>query len=220
MDQRGYAWLVVLAWVAGIVFVAWMSAVQKGVPKGLGLKLELARSAEEARSLLSPAALKGLDRSIAVDYGFLVSYSLLNAGLFLFLRGLAPEGSWLRNPAFVVAGLVLAALMLVGDAVEDQQMQACIHAFPGTYTGPFLLAVFGRMKWLALGVASLLLAAAFWSLPWGWPGMIALAAYALAAFFCFQGVWTSEWKPLSYSFYAFAIAWLLSAVRAGMALRA
>lgn len=227
MDQRGFAWLVVASWVAGLVFVAWMASIQKGVPRGLGLKLELVRSPEEARSLLSSDGLTDglrsrLDRSIAVDYGFLVAYSLLNAGLFLFLRELSPAGSWLRHPAFAAAGLVLAALMLVGDAVENQQMQACIHALPDAYSGPFLLAVFGRMKWLALGVASLLLGAAFLSLPWGPGGLlswIALAACLAAAFFCFQAVLNSDWKPLFYCFFAFSVAWLLSAVRAGLALR-
>lgn len=222
MDQRGYAWLVVGAAIAAVVFAAWMGKIQKDIPKGLGLRMELVSSRQEARSLLEGAPLKALNRSIGVDYGFLIAYSLLNAGLFLFLRELSPAGSWLRHPAFWAASLVLAALMLVGDAVENQQMQACIDAFPGTCTGPFLLAVFGRMKWLALGVASLLLGAAFLSLPWGPGGLlswIVLAAYVAAAFFSFQGVWTLEWVPLSRSVGAFAVAWILSAVRAGLALR-
>jgi hypothetical protein len=226
MDQRGYAWLVVGAAAAACVFAVWMGYIQKDLPKeskGLGLKLELARSAEEAQELLKDGPLTTLNKSIKVDYGFLISYSFLNAALFLFLRGLAPAGSWLRHPAFVAVGLVLAALMLVGDAVENQQMQACIH---GTLSGPFLLAVFARMKWLALGVASLLLGAAFLSLPWGPGGLlswIVLAAYLASAFFCFQGVWLSEpelgWEPLSRTVVTFALAWILSAVRAGLSLR-
>jgi hypothetical protein len=226
MDQRGYAWLVIGSAFAALIFTAWMSAIQKDVPRGLGLRLELASSRHEARSLLEGAPLEALNCSIGVDYGFLISYSLLNAALFLFLRGLSSAGSWLRHPAFIVAGLVLAVLMLVGDAVENQQIQACIHAFPGTYSGAFLLAFFARMKWLSLGVASLLLGAAFLSLPWGangWLSWIVLAAYVAAAFFSFQGVLASEpesgWKPLFYSILAFGPAWILSAVRAGLTLR-
>lgn len=223
MDQRGYAWLVVGAAVAAFVFAAWMGGIQKDIPKGLGLKLELASSRQEALALLDGAPRETLNRSINVDYGFLVAYSILNAALFLFLRALAPAGSWLRHPAFVAVGLILAALMLVGDAVENQQMQACIHE---TISGPFLLAVFARMKWLALGVASLLLGAAFVSLPWGPGGVlswIVLAAYLAAAFFCFQGVWLSKpelgWVPLSRTVGVFFVAWVLSAIRAGLSLR-
>jgi hypothetical protein len=222
MDQRGYAWLVVGSAVAALVFGSWIGTIQKKLPVGLGLRMELVDSANAAHSLLEAETKEVRDRlndSVNVDYGFLISYSLLNAALFLFLRGLAPAGSWLRHPAFVTVGLILAAVMLVGDAVENQQIQACIH---GTLSGPFLLAGFARTKWLALGIASLLLGAAFVSLPWGPGGVgswIVLAAYLAAAFYCFQGVRTQDWHWLSKTVGAFIVAWVLSAIRAGWTLR-
>ncbi|HEX3129599.1 MAG TPA: hypothetical protein VH394_19835 [Thermoanaerobaculia bacterium] len=234
MDQRGYAWLVVAAGVATTIFSLALLVLSWG-GKGVMVQFELAKNWNDIHPILGsisdPAAL--LDPQLKVDYGFLLSYPLLNAALFLFVRHLAPVGSWVRSPLVLALGLTLAVLMLMGDAIENTELLN-LTKLPPTQELPIpaplfaqilsWLGLFSRLKWGALGVASVILGLAFLVVPpeallFRGAGLVLLLAFVAAGGLCLWGVLAGQVKPIQWSVSAFIVPWLLSIAEAAWILR-
>lgn len=234
MDQRGYAWLVVVAGAATTFFSFALWYLSRG-GKGVMVDFELAQSWNDVQPILqgiqNPAAL--LDPQLKVDYGFLLSYPLLNAALFLFVRQLVPAGSWVRHPLVLAAGLALAVLMLMGDAVENAELLS-LTKLPPTPELPIpaplfaqilsTLGLFSRLKWATLGVSSVILGAAFLTVPpenllFHGAGPVLLLAFAAAGGLCLWGVAMGQVQPIKTGVLVFGAPWLLSIAEAAWVLR-
>jgi hypothetical protein len=233
MDQRGYAWLVVVTGAATTIFsiALWLLTKDKGVM----VDFELAKSWSDVYSILKdisdPAA--ALDPQLKVDYGFLLSYPLLNAALFLFVRQLAPAGSWVRHPLVLAVGLALAVLMLMGDAVENAELLSLTKlpatpelSVPAPLFAQILctLGLFSRLKWAALGVSSVILGLSFLAVPpeslfFRGAGYLLLASFVVAGGLCLWGVAMGQAQPIKTSVLVFGVPWLLSMAEAGWVLR-
>ncbi len=133
------------------------------------IEFELALSPAEVFAVLgNPAAESGIalrsqmDRINYADYFFMVCYSALNAVIFVYVAAL--NRSRLRERfsgrTFVRIGLLLAFLMLAGDAVENVALLK-LTAFASPDSVPAsvmnLLVVATRVKWGAIYAASILL---------------------------------------------------------------
>lgn len=232
MEPRWSAWLVVFAGIATVAFAVALALLTKS--KGVMVDLELAKDWPTVRAILAriPNPVSELDPQLKVDYGFLISYPLLNAALFLFVRALAPEGSWVRHPGVLIAGLSLAVLMLMGDAVENAQLLSLTKLSPAE-ASPIpaallaqilaLLGFFGRMKWICLGLSSLVLGAAFLAVPadqmFRWAGLLLVVTFLVAGGLSLAGGVAAKPALIKLSVNAFGAPWLLSIALAVWRLR-
>ena len=141
-------------------------------PGGKMIAFELARSREEVLGVLGPAdtpcgvcTRNVLAAQVRVDFGFLLAYSTFNAAIFLFLAppALATPSPKHRRLARILVGLGLAAslAMLLGDLVENLALLRLAGPAPGFASALGLLVPATRIKWLALPLACLLLAALY-----------------------------------------------------------
>ncbi|HYX24042.1 MAG TPA: hypothetical protein VFC23_07800, partial [Thermoanaerobaculia bacterium] len=126
--------------------------------------------------------LDGMDRMLDADNFFLISYSAFNLTFFLFLAAIGKA-----RPAvvWILAGLLLAVVMLVADCRENQILRDWIHAgsqpahFPWPIQG---LTAATTVKWGALAVASGLLGLLYLLQARRLAKLVAVPAFAAAAF--------------------------------------
>ena len=142
-----------------------------------------------------------------LDYAFMVAYSVLYVGIALLLvaRGDAP--AWM-----VPVTSVLAVVMFAGDALENRELLAlssltdpAAMAEPLARLRPFTLA-----KWIALYVASALVAVHVWRdhSAWRWSALFFGAAAVI-------GATAIVWLPgIEYGSYPMAVAWLWTWIHA------
>jgi hypothetical protein len=157
----------------------------------------LGRPGEEARE----STVAAMDLGNRLDFLFLVAYPALHVAIaaLLVARGLAPR-------RLVRAVGALAAAMAMGDAVENLQLLVLSHLTEPDAMREVLplLAVSTRVKWIALYVASALLAPFVWRAPgrWRYSALLLGAGAALGAL-------GPLWPPgVEYGAYPLALAWL------------
>jgi hypothetical protein len=176
-----YVWhkhLATLVIVAALATIVTAAGIPKAAEKAIGdshacrasdlknamVPLELGKGKDFllGKSPRAECLLAGLGAMLDADNFFLVSYSLLNLFLFLFLAG-AVRLLW--SPLWCFTGVALSATMLVGDWLENRALYLWITqasraagrgaaAFP--MPPPWFLGPATTGKWMALAVSSLL----------------------------------------------------------------
>ena len=107
-----------------------------------------------------------MDSVNRVDFGFMAAYSLFMALLSLLLRAMIVQRD---GPSTAMRGLVLAVLamslvMFLGDILENiQLLKLTKFQAPGEVEADVIssLMIFTRIKWFAIFLASLMLAALY-----------------------------------------------------------
>ena len=183
MDRKRWAYLVILAGIATILFSLWLLPLAGRkvrewepdcagcrLPAGAMIRFELAGSREEVLAILGPAGTpcghcirKILDAQNEVDFGFMLAYSALNLGVVLFLAlpalaASAKAGARRVLRTLAALGVAGAVLMLLGDAVENLGLLRLTARTPDFGSALALLYPATRLKWGTLAVESLLLA--------------------------------------------------------------
>jgi hypothetical protein len=198
-------------------------------PDDLLAQFEQARTPDRVRGVLQPAAAPQcggyrravLDAENHADLAFLVFYSLLNAAIFVFLTASHPDHEPLRRaPALRAAGLVLAAVMLASDALEDWRLLELTR--PGAAT-QFLLrwCWASNLKWLALIAAAALVAGLYLLDDRRRPGnlmMLLAAPYAAAAVCGLAALGAQRSTRFAPFVGLLAVAWSTTALQAAASL--
>ncbi len=141
-----------------------------------------------------------------IDFLFLLSYPFVYVGIALLLEahGLAPR--WLVGTL-----LGLAAVMALGDALENREMLALMRGVDPVAMEPGLarLRVFTLAKWHALFGASALVAAAVWREQgwWRWSAV----PFALAALVGFGSL--VHLPAIEWSMAPMGVAWTMTYAR-------
>jgi hypothetical protein len=175
---------------------------------------ELARTPEDVAGLLGDPGTPEraeyaarMDRGNWLDFAFMVAYAAFHAAIALRL---AASGRLSRS--LLVVLLVLAADMLVFDALENRELLILSGAAPSPLMDASLarLQVFTLLKWYAIFGSAALLAPVLWREPDWW--RFAAPPFALAAL-C--GVVGLVHPPgIEWGAYAVALAWLVTWVHA------
>jgi hypothetical protein len=244
MDRKRWAYVVIVAGIATILFSLWLLPLasrraRQGEPDCAGcrppagamIRFELAGSREEVLSILGPADTpcgrcirKMLDAENYADFGFMLSYSALNLGIVLFLALpiLAGGGTGRAARTLVALGVAGAVLMLLGDAAENLGLLRLTGPAPDFGSALALLYPATRLKWGTLAVEALLLA-----------GLYALSAFAsprlpgqlltllgipylLAGGFGLRAVLAGGTRGYGSFYQWLALAWLLSLLHAAV----
>ncbi|MBN1653088.1 MAG: hypothetical protein JXA30_04860 [Deltaproteobacteria bacterium] len=128
---------------------------------------ELAADGSELLSALGdPATETGkairsaMDTTNKVDFFFMTCYSLFFAVLFVFLLSLNRSMSQGLARAFLIAGIVLSAFMLVSDILETRVLLALsAHPNPGDMGQNLMgLHLWTRLKFVSINIACIFLA--------------------------------------------------------------
>ena len=215
-SRKFCAALVIIAWVATLAaFWGMQDAARRAIAppqtapaplkaactstdlEGLGIQLEMASSAEDAKNLLTGEPVRadcirrGMAAQVRADYLFIPAYSGLVLALFLFVRSFWITPPRERKPwasALLILGVVLAAAMMTGDVIENLHLTSMIdlaarnHSLPNDAFDRLVLV--GRLKWGALAASAFLLALAWASDSWqrlAW--VLRLLGFAAAALF-------------------------------------
>jgi len=175
---------------------------------------ELARTQEDVAGLLGDPGTPEradyaarMDRGNWIDFAFMVAYATFHAAIALRL---AAYGRLPRS--LLVVLLVLAADMLVFDALENRELLLLSQAGPSPLMDASLarLRVFTLLKWYAIFGSAALLAPILWREPDWW--RFASPLFALAAL-C--GVVGLVHPPgIEWGAYAVALAWLVTWIHA------
>jgi hypothetical protein len=239
MDRWKRALFLVAAGLATLALTTWMSrhgrAVKQAEPDCAGcaiswdgmIRFEIATSRQEVSDVLGSAdepcgrcIRKVFDAQNHVDLGFMVAYSALNAAIALFLVPAALAGPGGRRAKTLLRiVLVAAGAMLLGDLLETL---ALLHLTgPDPAFGPALAVLIPatRIKWLALGLASLVLAGLYpLAHPRGLGRLLGLLAlpYLVAGVAGLVAVATgnTEWYARHITWLAYA--WLASLLHAAL----
>lgn len=132
------------------------------------LWFELAKDADEVFANLGPAddpigrdRRANLDAANQWDFGFMVAYSAFNGALVLLVWTLNRGARFWNGLSLAGAGIILAALMLVGDVLENMQLLR-LTGFATADEVPEevmrQLNVWTRVKWGAIFAETMLLA--------------------------------------------------------------
>jgi hypothetical protein len=196
---------------------------------------ELVHSPRELADILpagtSAAGVKmraALDAVNRVDCVLIPAYTLLNAMFFWFLGGAFSPG-WARR--FMVIGLVLCPVMLVGDYLENYELFGLTKVVGDVLQSPEVAArihhleVFTRIKWGALFLACALLGTSYAcqarpatlsSLRRGLYGLMA-GGYVVAAVMGLSGVcWLQQRPRVADASYLMMLMWLFTVVDAAV----
>ncbi len=166
------------------------------VPNPQGFKsamlwLELAYTPDEVFKILGPvdteagkALRDNLDTTNGYDYAFMVSYSLFNACLIIFVTHLNTYRftALIKLKTFMALGLILCAAMLIGDFVENLSLHELTHASsPGTISDGLMdqLMYWTRVKWGAIAIVSLMLSAGYTAYFWRIPPLLLPVGFAI-----------------------------------------
>jgi hypothetical protein len=135
------------------------------------LWFELAKDADEVFANLGPAddpvgmeRREKLDRVNRLDFAFLIAYSSFNGALVILVWALNRGNAFGKSLAAVGAGSIFAALMLVGDVLENiQLLRLTGYADPREVPVGVVreLNVWTRVKWGAIFANTALLGAGF-----------------------------------------------------------
>ncbi len=135
------------------------------------LWFELLESPDEVFMVLGdPSTPQGMELRSAMDalnkydFLFMASYSALYAALFLFLNTLLGGTKGPLDRAILISGVVLSVLMLTGDLFENLRLLE-LTRYAGIGEVPqismLMLAIWTRVKWFSIFIASILLAAQY-----------------------------------------------------------
>ena len=129
---------------------------------------ELVKDVDEVFAVLGPfddltgmERREKLDRVNQLDFGFMVAYSAFNGALVILVWTLNRGRRLWQGLSLIGVGTMLAALMLVGDVIENLQLlrltgYASVNDVPAEVMRQ--LNVWTRVKWGALFAESILLA--------------------------------------------------------------
>lgn len=144
---------------------------------------ELVSRPDDVLGILGPAAdprraaiVHGMETGLRLDFVFLIAYPTFYVGIALLLRARQA-----LSPGLARAVVGLAFAMAVGDALENRELLHLCRTVEPAAMMPMLarLAVFTRIKWYALFVASAIVAPGLWRAggAWRWSApFFALAA--------------------------------------------
>ncbi len=197
------------------------------------LWFELAKDVDEVFAVLGPfddavgvERREKLDRVNQLDFGFMVAYSAFNGALVILVWSLNRGRRFWNGLSLVGAGTIFAALMLVGDVIENLQLLQ-LSGFATTDDVPAevmrQLNVWTRVKWGALFAESILLAwgyAVYFLRPTEnrlqWAGLIVALSFAAAAVIGFPSLAVDSIRYwLETASLCLFPAWLLSLFHAG-----
>lgn len=159
--------------------------------KSAMLWLELAYTPDEVFKILGPidteagkALRDNLDTTNVYDYAFMVSYSLFNACLIIFVTHLNTYRftALVKLKTFMVLGLILSAAMLIGDFIENLCLHELTHASsPSAISAGVMdeLMYWTRVKWGAIAVVSLMLSAGYTAYFWRIPPLLLPVGFAI-----------------------------------------
>lgn len=134
---------------------------------------EVTESADDLfRALGDPSLDKGagirstMDRVNRIDFAFMAAYSVYFALLFVMMRGLIAVAGPVKTRITILAaaGVVFSILMLAGDIMENVQLLKLTgYASPEETDMAVIgrLMAFTRLKWFAIFLGSLALAALY-----------------------------------------------------------
>jgi hypothetical protein len=150
-----------------------------------------------------PDAVRRMNRGNEIDFAFMITYSLLYAGIVALLRARGVvTGGFARFLAF------LPVVMWLGDLLENVQLLTLAGLTdPAAMAGPLgRLRVFTIMKWHALFGTSLLIAFPIWRQPswWRWAGLI----FGVAGVVGFTSV--AYLPAIETAGYVLGLAWLVT----------
>jgi hypothetical protein len=124
------------------------------------------------------AIVRGMETGLRLDFVFLIAYPTFYVGIALLLGARRVAG-----PAVVRAVVALALAMAVGDALENRELLGLCRTIDPAAMVPMLarLAVFTRVKWDALFVASIVVVPGLWRAggAWRWSAPLFLLAGAI-----------------------------------------
>lgn len=200
------------------------------------LWFELVNDVDEVFAVLGPfddsvgvERREKLDRVNQLDFGFMVAYSAFNGALVILVWSLNRGRRFWNGLSLVGAGAILAALMLVGDVIENLQLlQLTGYDTANDISADVMrqLNVWTRVKWGALFAESVLLA-------WGyavyflrttesrgqWSGLIVALCFAAAAVVGFPSLMVDSIRYwLEFASLCLFPAWLISLFHAGFLL--
>jgi hypothetical protein len=163
-------------------------------PKGT-IRFELARTVSDVRRHLeSPDRYDNEVKSLRLDWGFIVVYTGVFAGLGVVLG--RRDEQWAPELAGIaIAFAVFAALL---DVVENLNLKRTLDRWPADveHEAVWTARKAARAKFAALAVVAAALSALLWTSDGGWYERAAGALFSAAALVGWFAVASERWLPL------------------------
>jgi hypothetical protein len=221
-DERRARWIIRVAGTAALVLTVTFLVIlpAKPVHENIAgfvnplLSFELASRPEHVFGVLGrpgeperAEAVRRTDLGNRIDFLFMIAYPTLFAGIAFLLEA---HGSLTRSTRHAMVALAIA--MAFGDALENRELLFLSGASDPAAMAPSLarLQVFTRIKWYAIFVACVVLAAGAWRERewWRWS-----APFFAGAAVC--GVLSLVYlRAIEIGMYVLTVAWIMAYARA------